>query len=707
MTRARDLVRNTLRFGAPSRQSVPPRRRARPAVEELEVRNLLSAVASVPMAHPNLLEAPVAAPLAGVPGAAPDRSHPDQTAAAAAPYTPAQVRAAYGFNFLSRTGAAQTIAIVDAYDDPNIAGDVQNFSATFGLPQFNTPGGPSFTKVSQSGAVITGSTNAPAGNVSWGIEESLDVEWAHAIAPQANIVLVEASSTYASDLMPAVSTAAGLAGVVSMSWGVNEFPGETGAAYDGVFAAHPGVTFIASSGDSGSLHGPEWPSVSPYVLGVGGTSLTADAAGNYLGESGWGNAYHGNYATGSYFYGGSGGGISQYESQPSYQKGAVSQSTTRRTSPDVAYDANPNTGVYVYDSYGTGGTHWGEVGGTSAGAPQWAGLTALVNQTLAGQGSGAIGQSATALIYNLAKQNPADFHDVTTGNNGYAAGKGYDLVTGVGSPVAATATGSGLVSGLAALSATAQAAAVKTTTTSQATVTTTATRQGATTTVHKQDVTNLGTTGTGSGTTAASSVTGGSALSFIAILSNGTTSLSLLPNSTTAFTAPAAAAPTPPAAVPASVTPVAVAIPLGVGGPVSASWVTGIAQSGGGGSNGTPLVEDNADTDDSSSDDAQARTTPALPPVTRRALAGRGEVAVPSVFTEAVRQLEGPSAVPTGADAFALPADDAAGTAVDGTPATDEVRPLESQALLVLFALGGAGLVRQERKGRRDGRLLP
>ncbi len=705
MTRARDLVRNTLRFGAPSRRSVPPRRRARPAVEELEVRNLLSAAAHGPVAHPNLLAAPVAAPLANVLGAATDRSHPDQTTAAA-PYTPAQVRAAYGFNFLSRAGAGQTIAIVDAYDDPNIAGDVRNFSATFGLPQFNTAGGPTFTKVNQSGTAITGPANAPAGNVSWGIEESLDVEWAHAIAPEANIVLVEAGSTYASDLMPAVSTAAGLAGVVSMSWGVNEFSGETGAAYDGVFAAHPGVTFIASSGDGGALHGPEWPSVSPYVLGVGGTSLTADAAGNYLGESGWGNAYRGNYAVGSYFYGGSGGGVSQYESQPSYQKGVVSQSTTRRTSPDVAYDANPNTGVYVYDSYGTSGTHWGEVGGTSAGAPQWAGLTALVNQTLAGIGGAPLGQSASALIYNLAKQNPADFHDVTTGNNGYAAGKGYDLVTGVGSPVAATATGSGLVSGLAALSATAHAAAVKTTAASQATVTTTATRQGTTTAVHKQDVTTLGTTGTGSGSAVATPVTDGSALSFLAILSNGTTSLSLLPNSATAFTAPAAAAPTPPAAVPASVTPVAVAIPLGVGGPVSVSWVTGIAQSGGGGTS-TPLVEDNADSDDSSSDDAQARaTTPALPPGTRRALAGRGEVAVPSVFAEAVRQLEGPSVVPTGANAFILPAGDPAGTPVDGAQSTEEARPLESQALLVLFALGGTSLVREERKQRRGGRLL-
>ena len=171
----------------------------------------------------------------------------------------------------------------------------------------------------------------PAPDANWALEISLDVEWAHAIAPKANILLVEATSNSVADLFAAAGFAANQSGVVvvSMSFGSNEFSGES--SFDNTFttpAGHAGVTFVASSGDNGAP--VSYPSVSPNVLSVGGTTLHLDSSGNLTsaGETGWS---------------GSGGGISTQESQPSYQNGVVTQSTTR-TNPDVAYDADPNTG---------------------------------------------------------------------------------------------------------------------------------------------------------------------------------------------------------------------------------------------------------------------------------------------------------------------------------------------------------------------------
>ncbi|MBI3410000.1 MAG: S53 family peptidase [Planctomycetes bacterium] len=325
-------------------------------------------------------------------------------------YTPAQIQHAYGFDLNSNTGAGQTIAIVDAYDDPNIASDLAAFSSTFGLPAA------SFTKATPQGQ--------PAANSGWATEIALDVEWAHAIAPSANILLVEAASSSYANLLGAVTYAATQpnVSVVSMSWGGGEFSQETSAAYDGVFLNHPGVTFVASSGDSGRP--PSWPAISPNVLSVGGTKLTLDANNNWSSETGWGNGRL------SFLYGGSGGGISAYEPKPSYQA-SVTQSSTKRTNPDIAYNADPNTGVYVLDSYNGG---WFQVGGTSAGAPQWAALLARANEARVTAGKGTLSTSATlTAVYNLSS---ADFHDVTSGNNGYAAGPGYDLVTGRGSPKA-------------------------------------------------------------------------------------------------------------------------------------------------------------------------------------------------------------------------------------------------------------------------------
>jgi subtilase family serine protease len=326
-----------------------------------------------------------------------------------APYTPAEIRQAYGFSSISANGAGQTIAIVDAYDDPNVWSDLQNFDRTYGLSD------PVFQKVNQNGS----QTQLPSANSGWGLEIALDVEWAHAVAPAAKILLVEANSNYLTDLLAAVDYASSVSKVVSMSWGASEFSSET--SFDSHFSAqlHPGVTFIASSGDSGGR--TIWPSVSPNVLSVGGTSLTIVSSAN------------GVYSVGSETsWSGSGGGYSQFEKEPTWQYAV--QSSGRRSTPDVSYDANPNTGFAVYDTYGYRG--WYVIGGTSAGAPQWAGLVAIVNQVRAGNGLTSMTNTASSL-YALDTQQSysTDFRDITSGTAGrYRAGTGYDLVTGLGSP---------------------------------------------------------------------------------------------------------------------------------------------------------------------------------------------------------------------------------------------------------------------------------
>jgi subtilase family serine protease len=330
--------------------------------------------------------------------------------------SPQQVSQAYGFNQITfdngtirGDGSGQTIAIVDAYNQPNIASDLQTFDATYGLP---AP--PNFVVVNENGG-----GSLPAANQSWGLEESLDVEWAHAMAPGANILLVEANSASYSNLMVAVNYARNQPGVsvVSMSWGSGEFSAES--YYNSYFttpAGHQGVTFIASSGDNGAV---EFPSTSPNVLAVGGTQLTTDGAGNYIGEVAWND---------------SGGGISTAEAQPSYQKGVVTQTSAYRAVPDVAYNASSASAYAIYDTYGYNG--WLEAYGTSAGAPQWAALIALADQgrALAGEGSLDGGSQTLPTLYQLPQ---TDFHDITSGSNGhYSASPGYDLITGRGSPIA-------------------------------------------------------------------------------------------------------------------------------------------------------------------------------------------------------------------------------------------------------------------------------
>ena len=340
---------------------------------------------------------------------------------------PSQIRSAYGFDqvlfgSIRGDGSGQTVAIVDVYDYPTALDDLNQFSSQFGLPLFNVSGGPTFTKVGQTGGAVPGTDPIGAGNGTWEVEEALDIEWVHASAPRANIILVEADNPTDSDLiLTAVPWAASQPGVVavSMSFSGGEFLGEN--IEDSSFvtpSGHVGVTFLASTGDFGEPAG--YPAYSPNVVAVGGTSLTLNGSA-YQSETGWS---------------GSGGGVSLYESQPSFQQGVVTQSTTMRTAPDVSMDADPDSGVAVYDSFDYPDTPWLQVGGTSVSCPLWAGLIAVADQGRVLAGLHTLNTAGDTQSLPAIYSAISNYHDITRGNNGFAATVGYDLVTGLGSPAA-------------------------------------------------------------------------------------------------------------------------------------------------------------------------------------------------------------------------------------------------------------------------------
>ena len=358
-------------------------------------------------------------------------------------YTPAQIRTAYGVNSVAFDGSGQIIAIVDAYDDPSIDQALDAFDSQFGLtasgPTLYSQYGPAssfLTVLNQYGQATSLPSTDPngAGSDNWEVEEALDVEWAHAIAPGAQIILIEANSQSLSDLMASVATAASQPGVsvVSMSWGFAEgqavFASDE-ATYDSVFTT-PGVTFVASTGDYGAAD-PEYPAYSPNVVAVGGTSLTLNSDNSYNSETGWG--YYSD-SVGAFIA--SGGGISLYEPEPAYQLGV--QSTGSRTTPDVSLVADPATGAWIADPYNLDPSNSFEiVGGTSLSAPAWAGLVALVNQGRAAAGESSLNSSSpTDTLQALYMLPQSDYNVIASGTNGYFAAAGYNLVTGLGTPVA-------------------------------------------------------------------------------------------------------------------------------------------------------------------------------------------------------------------------------------------------------------------------------
>jgi subtilase family serine protease len=310
--------------------------------------------------------------------------------------SPATVKTAYSFPTSSTAGAGKTIAIVDAYDDPTAESDLGVFSSQFGLPACTTAN-LCFKKVNQ-----TGGSALPRKDSGWALEISLDVQWAHAIAPGAHILLVEASSNSFANLLAAEDYAKAHAQYVSNSWGASEFSGEN--SYDSHFS-QSGVSFFVSSGDAGLP--AEYPSASPNVVSVGGTTLHF-SGGNFSSETGWS---------------GSGGGCSAYENATSAQSGFSQYGQVscggKRATPDVSLDADPASGVSVYDTTRyQGQMGWFKVGGTSASSPMWAARSAV---------AGAVVNSA--YVYG----NSITYRDITSGNNGANALVGFDLVTGRGS----------------------------------------------------------------------------------------------------------------------------------------------------------------------------------------------------------------------------------------------------------------------------------
>ncbi|MET8803100.1 S53 family peptidase [Streptomyces sp. NPDC004546] len=337
---------------------------------------------------------------AGTPKSA--HAESDLTAAAApAGYGPASLQAAYNLPSASG-GSGQTVAIVDAYDDPSAESDLAVYRSQYGLPACTTANG-CFKKVDQNGG-----TKYPRGNSGWAEEISLDLDMVSAACPNCKILLVEASSATMTNLGTAVNTAVNLgAKFVSNSYGGSESSSD--ATYDSSYFNHPGVAITVSSGDNG--YGVEYPAASKYVTAVGGTSLKT--ASN---SRGWTDTV----------WSGAGSGCSAYDAKPSWQKDS---GCANRTVADVSAVADPNTGVAVYDSYAQG-SGWMVFGGTSASAP-------LIAATYALAGTPSAGSSPASFPY----AHTSALNDVTSGSNGSCGGSylctgttGYDGPTGLGTP---------------------------------------------------------------------------------------------------------------------------------------------------------------------------------------------------------------------------------------------------------------------------------
>ena len=375
---------------------------------------------------------------------------PMATGSTAVTYSPAQIRAAYGLPALpaagtaltaaqaAQMGAGQTIYIVDAMHDPNIAAELAAFNQKFGLPTCTTKAIPVTASLPLAAASTSGcelstvyntasgtmTGTAPAYDAGWATEITLDVQWAHATAPLARIILIEAADASINSLLGAIKLANAMGpGIVSMSFGALE--GSWTASIDSVFS-NAKMTYLAATGDSGAA--VSWPSVSSNVMAVGGTTLT----------------YSGTGARSEVSWSGTGGGTSAYTATPAYQTSAVPGLGTvaRRTVADVAFNADPATGQYTaVMSPGSVTVSWLSVGGTSLSTPQWAGLIAIANATRALVAKPVLG-APHAVLYGQIATVPGTyasvFADITKGSDGLcatcSAKAGYDALSGLGTP---------------------------------------------------------------------------------------------------------------------------------------------------------------------------------------------------------------------------------------------------------------------------------
>lgn len=374
-------------------------------------------------------------------------------------YSPQEMRTAYSVNPLLKagyTGKGQSIVIIDSFGSPTIAADLHTFDVGYGL---SDP--PSLKVIAPLGTVpFDPNNNDQAG---WAFETTLDVEWSHVMAPDANIVLMTSpvSETQGVTGLPEFlfleqyALDHHLGQVISQSWGTTEntlFQGPGELALDNFEAFYKkagehGISVLASAGDAGPAN-PDvngniypfptvgYPASSPYVTAVGGTSLFADTNGNYQSETVWDEVAKQGGATG--------GGISQFFKEPSYQNGLPNSDQKLlngyRGLPDISLNADPFTPILVYLSFIPGQAGYYGIGGTSESSPLLAGIVADANQ-YAGHPLGFL----NPLLYKLGRSGDAkeSFHDITVGNNsyggitGYNATRGWDAATGWGTPKAA------------------------------------------------------------------------------------------------------------------------------------------------------------------------------------------------------------------------------------------------------------------------------
>ena len=380
-------------------------------------------------------------------GAGSAEAAPMAASTAVTVYTPAQIRAAYGLPALpastsgltaaqaAQLGAGQTIYIVNAKHDPNVVAELAAFNAKFNLPGCTSRTLAAGASLPLAAAAATGcelvvaystsagglSATAPAYDSGWATEIALDVQWAHATAPLARLVLIEAPDASVASLSNAVALANKMGpGVVSMSFGAAE--GNWVSSYERVFQG-TGMSYLAATGDDGAA--VSWPSVSSRVVAVGGTTLN----------------YGGSGARSETTWSGTGGGTSVYVALPSYQSGTLG-GYARRAVADVAFNADPNSGQYVaIIAQGSTSVRWVSAGGTSLATPQWAGLLAVANAMRVAGGKAVLGQPHAALYQQIGAvptQYAAVFKDVASGSNGScatcAAKAGYDTPTGWGTP---------------------------------------------------------------------------------------------------------------------------------------------------------------------------------------------------------------------------------------------------------------------------------
>jgi subtilase family serine protease len=344
-------------------------------------------------------------------------------------YSPSQLESAYNLPS-STAGVGESVAVVDAYNDPDAVANVAKYRSYYGLPACNkTTKAGCLTVVNEKGkssplpanAVVEGGSGPSAG---WAVEESLDVDMVSAICPNCHIYLVEGNTSEFTDLGTAVNSAVKVLKVdfISNSYGGSDSSSDT--TFDADYYNHPGVAITASAGDDGYFgSGVEYPAASKDVVAVGGTTLRTASNARGWTETVWGTSA-GEDGTGS--------GCSQYEPKPSWQAKSFDSGCKMRTNNDVSADANPDTGAWVYDSYDFGAsTPWVVIGGTSEASP-------IIASTFALAGVPAAGTYPASYIY----AQTSDLNDVTSGTNGSPctptylckARKGYDGPTGWGTP---------------------------------------------------------------------------------------------------------------------------------------------------------------------------------------------------------------------------------------------------------------------------------